>query len=170
MNDQQKQFISKARVMAKSAQHPWPDYAACEAALESNFGMSGLALQANNLFGRKAHQSEIVSKNAIAIPTWEYFDLVTVTAMKSKGEILDTDQNDPLHVKVNAWWAKFPDYEACFVDRYLTLQRLASKFAHYMAALKATNGNQFVTEVSQTWSTDPNRASKVLSIYKQFFG
>jgi len=52
------------------------------------------------------------------------------------------------------------------------LQRLRQRFRHYDAALKAADGEQFILEVSQTWSTDPHRAGKVLSIHdlhKQVF-
>ncbi len=49
----QDEFLSKACAAARSAGHIFPEYAACEAALESGWGMSGLAQKANNLFGQK---------------------------------------------------------------------------------------------------------------------
>jgi hypothetical protein len=72
-------------------------------------------------------------------------------------------------VPAMANWVKYQDWEACFVDRMLTLRRLAPNYPHYKAALNAGSGTIFVTEVSQTWSTDPQRANKVLAIYKEFF-
>jgi len=45
------------------------------------------------------------------------------------------------------------------------LHTLESAYPHYAAALKAKNGEEFITEVSKSWSTDPQRAGKVLSIY-----
>lgn len=44
-------FLLKAYAAAKEAEHIWPDHAACEAALDSDWGQSELAQKANNLFG-----------------------------------------------------------------------------------------------------------------------
>jgi flagellum-specific peptidoglycan hydrolase FlgJ len=68
-------------------------------------------------------------------------------------------------VTVQANWVSFPDWPSSFRARMALLQRLSSSYPDYMAALKATTGEQFVTTVSHTWSTDPQRAGKVLSIY-----
>jgi len=51
-----------------------------------------------------------------------------------------------------------------------TLLRLSSAFPHYAAALNAKTAEEYVREVSRTWSTDPDRASKCLAIYKNFTG
>ena len=53
MTDEQRQFLAKAA--AAQARHVFPEMAACEAALESGFGKSGLAREDNNLFGMKQH-------------------------------------------------------------------------------------------------------------------
>ena len=58
----------------------------------------------------------------------------------------------------------------CFSARMRLLQGASRKYPHYAAALAATTGEEFVREVSQTWSTDPARASKVLSIYAAHHG
>lgn len=134
--------------MAASANHPWPEYAACEAALESTFGLSGLAQKANNLFGMKAHAGT-PSNQILELPTHEFIN----------GKM----------VEVMANWAIYPTFEECFIDRLLTLQRLRWRIPAYDAALKATNGAEFVNEVSKSWSTDPRRAAKVLSIHQEFF-
>ena len=46
-------FLRQASAAARAAGHIFPDYAACEAALESTWGQSRLAREANNLFGQK---------------------------------------------------------------------------------------------------------------------
>jgi flagellum-specific peptidoglycan hydrolase FlgJ len=69
---------------------------------------------------------------------------------------------------VSANWVKYPDLRACFADRLATLERLSNAYPHYSAALKAADAETFVTEVSRTWSTDPDRAKKVISIYQDF--
>ncbi|HZU08351.1 MAG TPA: glucosaminidase domain-containing protein, partial [Pseudacidobacterium sp.] len=49
----QETFLQKAYQAAAAAGHIFPEYAACEAALESGWGLSHLATEANNLFGQK---------------------------------------------------------------------------------------------------------------------
>ena len=49
----QDSFLRQASAAARAAGHIFPDYAACEAALESTWGQSRLAREANNLFGQK---------------------------------------------------------------------------------------------------------------------
>lgn len=157
MNQQQRDFIGRAQVAAEAAGHPFPLMAACEAALESAepnppnasiYGGSKLAVEGNNLFGMKEHvHPDHPEWGVLVLPTREF----------ENGE----------WVKTEADWEKYPDWQACFADRVATLKRLAAfpKFIHYKNALEATNPRIYITEVSQTWSTDPNRASKVLSIY-----
>lgn len=121
--------------------------AACEAALESGWGHSQLAREANNLFGTKQHAHAVFG--TMTLPTSEFLDGKWVTV-------------------AGANWVKYPDWQSCFVDRLATLQRLSSAYAHYAAALKATDARTFVEEVSKTWSTDPNRALKILGIYEEY--
>lgn len=139
-------FIQTTASAAKQSSHIFPDYAACEAALESGFGSSRLALEGNNLFGMKQHKHP------------EFGDLILPTH-----EVLDGKW-----VAETADWVKYPTLSACFEDRMATIKRLATMYSHYAAALNAPDGAAFVIQVSQTWSTDPRRAQKVLSIYDQF--
>lgn len=142
----QKQFLDTVSAQAEAAGHLYPTMAACEAALESGYGNSGLAKRANNLFGTKQHKVAIF--DTLIIPTKEFLNGQWVT--------------------VNANWVKYPSLEECFRDRMATLQRLAPFYPHYKNALAAPDAVTFVKEVSQTWSTDPNRADKVLSIYNAY--
>jgi flagellum-specific peptidoglycan hydrolase FlgJ len=50
----------------------------------------------------------------------------------------------------------------------VTLLRLRSAFPHYDAALRAPDPITYVREVSRSWATDPNRAEKVIAIYRQY--
>lgn len=139
------QFLRRCYAAALLAGHPWPEYAACEAALESAWGTSRLAVEANNLFGEKQHQQ----------PIYETLDMMTHEVINGVSEFV------PAH------WVKFPDWASCFNSRIATIRRLADEYAHpgYMAALQATNGEDFVREVSKNWSTDPLRADKVIQIH-----
>lgn len=57
MAQYQEEFLQQAASAARRAGHIFPEYAACEAALESAWGHSELAREANNLFGQKqAHR------------------------------------------------------------------------------------------------------------------
>ena len=141
----QDDFLRKAASAARAAGHPFPEYAACEAALESAWGQSGLATRANNLFGQKQSRPPLDGTGTLSLPTREFLGGVWVT--------------------VNANWVLFTDWSTCFNARMRLLQGASRKYPHYAAALAATTGEEFVREVSQTWSTDPARANKVLSIY-----
>lgn len=141
--EQKRTFLVTTRDAASAAGHIWPAYAACEAALESRWGLSSLVRDAFNLFGRK-QSHEHPRYETLTLPTKEFLHGEWVT--------------------VNADWVKFPDLMSCFRDRMELLQRLSS---YYGPALAATSGEQFVTLVSQHWSTDPQRGKKVLSIYDE---
>jgi flagellum-specific peptidoglycan hydrolase FlgJ len=146
MNTPQREFLDRATAEADKALHPFPQMAACEAALESNWGNSILARDASNLFGMKQHAHYIFG--TMNLPTREF----------ENGE----------WIQVTAHWVKYPDWATCFRDRLSTLQRLSNAFPHYKAALDAPDAQTFVNEVSKTWSTDPKRAQKVISIYQEY--
>jgi flagellum-specific peptidoglycan hydrolase FlgJ len=146
MNDPQRQFLQRATQEAVKANHPFATMAACEAALESGWGNSLLALKDNNLFGMKQHKHAVYG--TINLPTREF----------ENGE----------WVVVQAAFVDYPDWRACFCDRLATLERLSNAYPHYAAALKAQDARGYIVEVSKTWSTDPDRAQKVLSVYKEF--
>jgi flagellum-specific peptidoglycan hydrolase FlgJ len=130
---------------ASDSGHIFPAYAACEAALESAWGRSRLAVEANNLFGQKQSKPPLAGTETLVLPTREFL----------QGE----------WTTVNASWVRFASWSDCFRARMRLLRRLSPKYPHYAAALAATTGEEFILEVSQTWSTDPDRARKVLAIY-----
>lgn len=146
MTDSQRDFLCNAKTEALKANHPFPIMAACEAALESGWGASLLARDGKNLFGTKQHKHPIFG--TLTLPTREYLG----GAWKM----------------VDAEWVQYPDFASCFADRLSTLQRLSGAYPHYKAAIEATDAETFISEVSQTWSTDPGRAAKVLSIYQEY--
>jgi hypothetical protein len=45
------------------------------------------------------------------------------------------------------------------------LERLAPSCPHYALALEATTAEEYVTEVSLSWSAEPNRAKNCTAIY-----
>jgi flagellum-specific peptidoglycan hydrolase FlgJ len=130
--------------------------AACEAALESSWGNSQLARDDFNLFGMKQHAHPVFG--TMTLPTREWI-----------GKEKDTQDGNPDGwIQVTASWVKYPDWRACFADRLATLERLSNVLPHYKAALEAPDAQTYITEVSKTWSTDPRRAEKVLSIYQEY--
>ena len=142
-----KQWLADISAQALSGGHIWPDYAACEAALESNYGQSKLAVLGNNLFGMKARINNPFGE--LTLPTKEF----------ENGAWIDSV----------AHWVAYPDHAACFKDRMDTLRRLAPSYPNYANALAASSGAEYVLSVSKTWSTDPSRGQKVLQIYSLFF-
>jgi flagellum-specific peptidoglycan hydrolase FlgJ len=130
--------------------------AACEAALESSWGNSQLARDDFNLFGMKQHAHPVFG--TMTLPTREWI-----------GKEKDTQDGNPDGwIQVTASWVKYPDWRACFADRLATLERLSNVLPHYKAALEAPDAQTYIAEVSKTWSTDPRRAEKVLSIYQEY--
>ncbi len=64
------EFLQTTAAAARAAGHIFPEYAACEAALESAWGQSSLAVKGNNLFGTKQHVHPIYG--TLNIPTREF--------------------------------------------------------------------------------------------------
>jgi flagellum-specific peptidoglycan hydrolase FlgJ len=155
MNQAQKQFLDAAATQAVKANHPFAQMAACEAALESTWGHSELAREANNLFGMKQHSHPIYG--TMSLPTREW-------AVPSG----DTHKIDGRWIVVNANWVKYPDWRACFCDRLATLERLSNAYPHYKAALEAKDARTYIISVSESWSTDPERALHVQGIYEEY--
>jgi flagellum-specific peptidoglycan hydrolase FlgJ len=148
----QDNFLRNASAAARAAGHIFPEYAACEAALESTWGQSRLAREANNLFGQKQSEDSVDGRaipdaGVLAMPTQEYLHGRWVTVV--------------------ARWARFTDAAACFRARMALLRRLEHSYPAYGRALAATTGEAFIEEVSRAWSTDPQRAAKVLAIHRQ---
>jgi flagellum-specific peptidoglycan hydrolase FlgJ len=148
LSQSQRAWLSTTAAAAYAAQHIFPFMAACEAALESGYGTSGLAIRYHNLFGMKQHAHPVYG--TVVLPTKEVI----------RGS----------WVEIDASWVDYPDLEACFFDRMATLTRLSSAFPNYALALAAADPVSYVTAVSKTWSTDPDRATKVISIYSAYEG
>ena len=140
-------FLEKAYKSACSAGHIFPEIAACEAAIESAWGQSRLALEANNLFGQKQSHPPLAGSGTLTLPTQEFL------------------HNQWVNVAAN--WVRFACWNDCFQARMALLKRLSRAYPHYAAALSAQTGEDFATQVSRSWSTDPERAAKVLAIHDQ---
>ena len=150
METRQSAFLLRAAEAARMAAHVFPEHAACEAALESNWGQSRLAIEGNNLFGQKQAHPPLAGTSTLEIVTREYL----------RGE----------WVVVPARWVKFANWAECFQARMAVLERLRHAYPQYAQALDAHTGEAFVEAVSLRWSTDPDRAAKVLSIYRAHCG
>lgn len=117
-----------------------------QAAHESGWGLSRLAVKANNLFGIKAGrgwQGEILS-----LPTKEFIG----------GE----------WINCVAVWRKYPSYAECILDYALIINTLS----WYKGALKhLDNADQFLKAILPApgkpgWATDPRYFEKVKAIGK----
>ncbi|HEY1963589.1 MAG TPA: glucosaminidase domain-containing protein [Acidobacteriaceae bacterium] len=133
----QDSFLRQASAAARAAGHIFPDYAACEAALESTWGQSRLAREANNLFGQKQSLDDAAGIGTLSMPTQEFLHGRWLT--------------------ITAHWARFADQAACFRARMALLRRLEHSYPAYARALSASTGEAFIEEVSRAWSTDPQR-------------
>lgn len=122
---------------AQASGHVYPAAAACEGAVESAWFTSQLYVQANNIFGMKSHAG--TSGPVLNMPTKEFLNGQWVTIIAS--------------------WMKYPTLSASFADRMATLERLAPEYPFYAEALNATTPEDYLVQVSKTWSTDPGRAA-----------
>lgn len=143
LSEAQKDFLKATAMAAKDGAHIYPGMAACEAALESAWGTSELAIKAHNLFGQKQQVHPVYG--SIEIPTREFIHHQWVTQ--------------------DAEWVEFPAISTCFASRMATLMRLAADYPHYAMALEAKTPEDYVTEVSLSWSTDPQRAEKCIAVF-----
>jgi flagellum-specific peptidoglycan hydrolase FlgJ len=146
MTEAERLFLDKATAAATVSGSPFPAMVGAEAALESEWGRSQLAIQDNNLFGVKAHEHP--QYGTANLPTREF--------------------EGGTWVEVEACWMRYENWADCFKDRLATLQRLAPFYPHYSKALLAPTPEDYIQEVSLTWSSDPLRGQKVLAIYQEY--
>lgn len=128
----------------------FPQAQACEVMVETTWLTSELGVADNNLFGMKQHTHPVFG--TVNLPTREFLHSEWVV------------ENDD--------FVKYPTMADCFADRMKTLRALAPHYPHYAAALAATTPEDFLTEVSKTWSTDPTRAiscALILHVHRDIF-
>lgn len=142
--------LAAARRAAAEGAPIVPAVVAAQAALESAWGNSRLARDANNLFGIKAGRS------------WA-------------GEVLElpTREFDPETgwIRMLARWRKYPSWTACIADYAAILKRL-SWFADAVAAAERGDAMGFLDGLlprkgEPGWATDPAYRSKVLSVMRR---
>ena len=144
-----KEFVTRITTAVQRAQSQgaWinPAVVCAQAALESNWGNSGLAVKANNLFGIKAGKSW----------TWSTLDLPTKEWSKQRG-----------WYKTVARWCVWSDWTSCVVYYGKMLQRLS----WFRDTLDHTdNADKFLEALlpedgQPGWATDPRYASKVRAV------
>jgi len=138
-----------------------PEIAAAQAALESRYGESRLAIETNNLFGIKAGRRW--QGPVLVLPTTEYVDGQPVPAV--------------------ARWRKYASWQECFRD-YGNLIELLPWFADAVAAARRgdtlgfldgllmidLNNNQRIDEPGEEpgWSTTPDYRDRVLSLARRW--
>jgi flagellum-specific peptidoglycan hydrolase FlgJ len=140
---EQKFALREALGSAILSGHCFPAMAACEAMVESAWGTSALYLKARNAFGLKQRSHPVFP--TLAMPTKEDLDGQWTT--------------------ISADFVQYPDVASCFADRMATLERLKNAYPHYAAALSAGTAEEYVTQVSKSWSTAPDRAANCIAIY-----
>jgi flagellum-specific peptidoglycan hydrolase FlgJ len=139
---QQLAALARVYASAKESGCIWPQAQACEAMVETAWLTDELGLHDNNIFGIKQHKHPIFA--TVNLPTREFLCGKWVT--------------------INDDFVKYPTLADCFADRMNTLRNLAPSYPHYAAALVATNPEDFLTQVSRTWSTGPTRGATCIAI------
>ncbi len=111
-----------------------------QAALESNWGNSQLARDANNYFGIKAHGAH----ERVSYPTFECVSGKTI--------------------RVTADFACYHSMAECFADR----DRLIAAVGCYAEARACRdNPTAFARALAKHWATDPQYAEKLLRVYRE---
>ena len=142
---QQLENLKELYEAASNSDHIWPAMAACEACLETGWLTSELGRDYNNLFGQK-QSVESPIYTSVRMPTQE-------------------DIGDRV-VSIWATFVWFPAKMLAFTERMRLLERLQDTYPEYKAALHASTAEQYILSVSSRWSTDKDRAKKVLEIYQ----
>jgi flagellum-specific peptidoglycan hydrolase FlgJ len=138
------EFVTQAKraAVASAAESGFPaGITVAQAALESNWGESGLSKTAQNYFGIKAHGK-----------------LASIT--------MRTNENDGDKVHICAQkFACYATMEDCFRDRDDVILRVNV----YEGAREAKRDPAaFIKAVGRHWATDPHYAEKVLRIYEEW--
>lgn len=145
----QQTFLLAMRDAAKTANHIWPEYAACEAANATNYGASDAFTKANNIFGTRARASWMSNPNMLPKG-------IGVISLPAGTRII----NGRTVVQMGDF-ARFDDPTAAFKYRMDTLDGLQ---VTYYAALRAKSGEQYVIQVCALWNkldvTEPPETSQ----------
>lgn len=125
-----------------------PEVAVAQAALESNYGNSGLARHANNLFGIKATKSW--KGPVYTRPTTEYVDGKPVTVVAS--------------------FRKYSSWAGCFADYGQLISRL-KWYADAKAAAQRGDARGFLkglcaSKTEPGWATAPDYEKRILAVAK----
>lgn len=144
---QQLEVLTSFRDAARVAKHIFPEMAACEAVVETAWGTSRLYTRYRNVFGQKASHPPLPYQT-VSLPTGEFL---------SRGHV---------QTQVMAEFVIFPTAAEAFEARMNLLIRLAPSFPRYYAALHAADPEDYVAEVSKTWSTAPDRAANCIAIFR----
>jgi flagellum-specific peptidoglycan hydrolase FlgJ len=141
-----KEFVAEAHAAAleSAKQSGMPALVTvAQAALESNWGASGLSQQAKNYFGIKAH--------------------------KGHGEIV-METHECAHGvehEVHAAFARYGSMLECFRCR----DGILSRGAVYAAARQNRDNEQdFIREMAKHWATDPHYAEKLTAVLEEVKG
>ena len=137
-----KSLISGAQLANKKFGVP-ASVSMAQAILESTWGRSGLAKKGFNLFGIKADSSW--KGPSVTMPTTEYIH--------------------GIKTKVNALFRKYDSFSESLEDHGSFLMRNK----RYKPAFEHTDGCEFCREIAKAgYATDPNYASLLISLIKQY--
>lgn len=138
--------ISPAAIASMSVSRIPASFTIAEAALESGWGKSALAVQARNLFGVKADGN------------WT-------------GDVLTMNTREYRHgqwVMEPAKWRKYPDWQGCMKDHAVFLTNGGRYTGRYADCFKCKDGVSFTLAVAKAgYATDPNYAKLITDIIKQ---
>jgi len=171
----QQEFISAMYSAAKSSNHAFPEYAACEVANDSNWDEKGLIASANNIFSTRApaklgtnmqtvwitSKQNVNGKMVDRLSTYMKFDSVAdafAARMKTLKqyraiyrECLLADTGEEFVMQVSARWREMATITSSIVNGTQMVYEFMGKYYRF-------DGGR--------WAVDPQRATKVLALYE----
>ena len=161
-------ILRACRDAARTAQHPFPEAAACEAALETSTPLG-------SWFSSEGY----LHKNLLGIKSTILWGGSTVwlhgTEYIKAGLPAPSTMRNPVKLRVDGgytvWgglmeWCSFPDFVSC----YQTQVRILHASARYALALAAKTPEEYIALESAQWATGPTRGQVVTQIYEAHKG
>lgn len=125
----QQSFLQQMYSAAVTAKHPWPEYAACEAAIDSWWDVGKLIATANNPFGFRTPSKVAPGSTSIVVANNRVWNGKMTVASAS--------------------FLKYNTLADAFTERMKRMKQLRST---YYGALNADSGEEFVMQVSARWT------------------
>jgi flagellum-specific peptidoglycan hydrolase FlgJ len=170
-----KDFLNRIRPLAEAEQKIsgiHPDITVTQAAHESRWGDSGLAVKANNLFGKTAGKLWLdANYPVVEMETWEFSPLPPekIQYWNRPGDIKERKvrKSGGTDLVVLVPFRKFASWPEAIRD-WAEAISLSKRYAKAYEVAKSGNFEQYAKEVAAAgYATDPKYAEKLIKVYQE---